>query len=68
MLLLRRQRIERTYNNPVPLDGVQRGLLLDDITLSFEALLLFSEAAFEDGICRDYLHELILDTIPGVVK
>jgi hypothetical protein len=44
---------------------MQRGLLLDDITLSFKALLLFSEAAFKDSICRDYLHGFILDTISG---
>jgi len=68
MARLRRQRIQRTYNNPVPLDGVQRGLLLDDITLSFEALLLLSEAAFEDGVCGDYLYGLISDMISGAVK
>jgi len=38
----------------MPLNFVQRGCFLDNLTLAFEAMLLLSEAGFQNGVGRKH--------------
>ena len=38
----------------MPLNLVQRGCFLDDLSFTFETVLLLSETGFQDGIGRKY--------------
>lgn len=43
-----------TNNDPLPVDGMHGGFLLDNLSLAFETTLLFSETAFQNRVgCED---------------
>jgi len=51
----------------MPLNLVQRRCFLDNLSLAFETVLLFSEAGFQDGIGRKHdvvFHDLLRVCVP----
>lgn len=54
----------RTHDGTMPLNLVQWGCFLDNLTLTFETVLLLSEAGFQNGIGRK--HDIVFSDFLGV--
>lgn len=48
-----------TYDDSIPFYLMNRRLLLDDDAFAFEAAVLFTETALENGISSDYLQQMV---------